>query len=259
MAHPHRPRRRLGAATLACAAVALCLVSAGCGEYRDGDSMARNDAAAEAKSLNESLGHRSRARDAEYVAATEILDADGGTSIVRREPLAWSGRITGDEQATIDVRFVATVQESSGTNFGNLGNSAGQATRCYRYRLQLYRYTSFEEIDCPSVATPPVPTAAPVPTLPDDAHDRLTAALRTATPDTLANRVRAAFPEKHVTVDTTTHENALVAAVGVPAERDCLLLVRTPGGAIESPGYDRVWLEPGEMGCRTGLYVSPPR
>ncbi|MEU7797835.1 hypothetical protein AB0B10_01025 [Micromonospora arborensis] len=258
--HPHRTRRRLNSTALACAAVALCLVSAGCAEYRDGDSMARDAATAEAKSLNESLGHRSRARDAEYIAATEILEeANGSASDVRREPLAWSGRTTGGQQATIDVRFVATVEEDSGNTFGDLGNSAGQATRCYRYLLELYRYTSFEEIDCPSVATPPVPTAAPIPTLPDDARDRLTAALRTATPDTLANRVRAAFPEKHVIVDTVTHENALVTAVGVPAERDCLLLVRTPDGAIESPGYDRIWLEPGEIGCRTGLYVSPPR
>ncbi|MBB5479433.1 hypothetical protein [Micromonospora parathelypteridis] len=257
---PHRTRRRLGSTALVCAAVAVCLLSAGCSEYRDGDSMARNDAAAEAESLNESLGHRSRVRDAEYIAATEILDAaEGGTSNVRREPLAWSGRTGGDEQASIDVRFVATVEEDSGATFGDLGNSAGQATRCYRYLLQLYRYTSFGEIDCPSVVTPPVPTAAPFPTLPDDARDRLTAALRTATPDTLAGAVRAAFPEKHVTVDTTTHDNALVAAVGVPAERDCLLLVRTPGGGIQAPGYDPVWLEPGEMGCRTGLYVSPPR
>ncbi|WP_406066982.1 hypothetical protein [Micromonospora sp. NBC_01638] len=226
----------------------------------DGDSMARDIAATSAELLAKDLGHRNRVRDAEYIAATEILKAvDGENSNVRREPLAWSGRTAGSEQATIDVRFVVTVAEDNGASFGDLGNSAGQATRCYRYLLELYRYTKFEEIDCPAVATPPVPTAVPFPTLPPDARDRLTAALRTATPDTLAGAVRAAFPEKHVTVDTVTHENALVATVGVPAERDCLLLVRTPGGAIEMPGYDQIWLEPGEMGCRTGLYVSPPR
>ncbi|MET8230378.1 hypothetical protein ABZS77_06845 [Micromonospora sp. NPDC005298] len=71
--------------------------------------------------------------------------------------------------------------------------------------------------------------------------------------------MRAAFPEQRVTVDTTTHEGVLVAAVGVPAERDCLLPIRTAGGAVESPGYDPTWLEPGETGCRTGLYTSPPR
>ncbi|WP_320068550.1 hypothetical protein [Micromonospora sp. RTGN7] len=214
----------------------------------------------EAELLDDNLGHRNRVRDAEYIAATEIPKAvEGGVSTVRREPLAWSGRTARSEQATIDVRFVVTVAERPGTSFGDLGNDAGQATRCYRYRLELYRYTSHQEIDCPPVAAPPAPTAAPIPRLPDDAKKRLTAALRTATPDTLEDSVRTAFPEKHIIVDTVTHEGALVAAVGVPAERDCLLMVRAPGGAIESPGYDAIWLEPGEMGCRTGLYVSPPR
>ncbi|MET8120601.1 hypothetical protein [Micromonospora sp. NPDC005189] len=247
--------RRISALTV----VVACLMLSGCAEYRDGDSMARDIAASEAERLDDDLGHRNRVRDAEQIAATEISEAEGSSSTVRREPLAWSGRTAGSERATIDVRFAVTVAEDSGTSFGDLGNSAGQATRCYRYLLELYRYTSYEEIDCPSVASPPAPSAAPIPALPDDARDRLSTALRTATPDTLAGAVRAAFPEKHIKVDTVTHEGALVAAVGVPAERDCLLLVRTPGGAIESPGYDAIWLEPGEMGCRTGLYVSPPR
>lgn len=239
--------------------MALCLLSAGCAEYRDGDAIAQDSAATAAELLNERLGHRNRVRSAEHIAAAEILEPpSGGTSNVHREPLAWSGRIVRDEQATVDVRFVVTVQEDYGT-FGNPGHSAGQATRCYRYLLELYRYTSYKEIDCPAASTPPVPTAEPIPTLPDDARNRLTAVLRTATPDTLAGAVRAAFPEQHVTVDTTTHENALVAVVGVPAERQCLLLVRAPDGAITSPGYDRIWLEPGETGCKTGLYVSPPR
>ncbi|MBM0231458.1 hypothetical protein JNW91_06025 [Micromonospora sp. STR1_7] len=240
--------------------VASCLLLSGCAEYRDGDSMARDIAAAEAERLVDDLGHRNRVRDAEYIAATGIPKAaQGGSSPVRIEALAWSGRTAPDEQAIIDVRIAVTVTEDYGSSFGDRGHSAGQATRCYRYRLALHRATSRQEIDCPAVATPPVPTAVPIPALPDDARDRLTGALRTATPDTLAGAVRAAFPEKHVTVDTVTHEGALVAAVGVPAELDCLLLVRTPAGAIESPGYDPNWLEPGETGCRTGLYVSPPR
>ncbi|MEU4471287.1 hypothetical protein [Micromonospora sp. NPDC023888] len=239
--------------------LALCLLSAGCAEYGDGDSIARDQAAAEAKALAEKLGGQDRVRDAEYIAATQILEPTTvGTSKPHREPLAWSGGTFADEQATIDVRFTVTVAESQG-NFGNLGHSAGQAIRCYRYRLRLYRHASSEEIDCPSVATPPVPTAKPYPAMPDDAVDRLTAALRTATPDTLAATVRAAFPEKHVTVDTATHQNALVAVLAVPAERQCLLLVRKPDGAITAPGYDREWLEPGETGCNTGLYISPPR
>ncbi|EEP73071.1 hypothetical protein MCAG_03398 [Micromonospora sp. ATCC 39149] len=242
------------------AVTVACLVLTGCSENRDGDSLARDIAATEAALLDDDLGYRNRVREAEYIAATEISKKVAGSgSTIRREPLGWSGRTAGSEQATIDVRFVVTVAEQPGVSFGDLGNSAGRATRCYRYLLELSRYTSHHEIDCPAIATPAVPTTSPIPRLPDDGRDRLAAALRAATPDTLAGTVRAAFPEKHITVDTVTHEGALVAAVGVPAERDCILLVRTPSGAIKSPGYDRIWLEPGEMGCKTGLYVSPPR
>ncbi|MET7468121.1 hypothetical protein ABZU22_19155 [Micromonospora sp. NPDC005222] len=245
----------------------LFLTSAGCGKgigEESGDTLARDAAAAEAKQLNTELGHRDRVRDAGSIAAAEIIEEAGPTTpgsgaTVRREALAWSGRTARDERATVDVRFVVTVTEQPQVSIGGASNTAGEAVRCYRYEFQLYRYTTYREIDCPSGAAPPPPTAAPVPGLPEDGRKRLTAVLRDATPATLAAAVRAAFPQEWITVDTTVHEGALVAAVGVPAERDCLLLVRTPAGKIESPGYDRIWLEPGETGCRTGLYVSPPR
>ncbi|MFI7334568.1 hypothetical protein [Micromonospora aurantiaca (nom. illeg.)] len=245
----------------------LLLASAGCGRgfgEESGDALARDTAAAEAKQLNTELGHRNRARDAGSIAAAEIVQeptdaASGGGATVRREALAWSGRTAGNERATVDVRFVVTVPEQPPVSIGGASNSAGEATRCYRYEFELYRYTTYHEIDCPSGPAPSPPTAAPVPRVPEDGRQRLTAVLRTATPDTLAGAVRAAFPQDWISVDTTVHEGALVAAVGVPAERDCLLLVRTPAGKIESPGYDRIWLEPGETGCRTALYVAPPR
>jgi hypothetical protein len=60
-------------------------------------------------------------------------------------------------------------------------------------------------------------------------------------------------------VVSTTHGGELVAAVGVPAERDCLVAVRRVDGTIAYPGYDRIWLEPGEVGCRVSLYTAPPR
>lgn len=245
----------------------LLLASAGCGRgigEQSGDALARDTAAVEAKQLNTELGHRNRARDAGSIAAAEIVQdpkdaASGGGTTVRREALAWSGRTAGDERATVDVRFVVTVPERPPVSIGGASNSAGEATRCYRYEFELYRYTTYKEIDCPSGPAPSPPTAAPVPRVPEDGQKRLTAVLRTATPETLASAVRAAFPQDWITVDTTARDGALVAAVGVPAERDCLLLVRTPAGKIESPGYDRIWLEPGEIGCRTALYLAPPR
>ncbi|MGC4892347.1 hypothetical protein [Micromonospora sp. DT31] len=258
----HSGARRVRGLCWVAAATALAL--AGCGDAESGDAQARTMAAAEAKELNHNLGHRNRVRDAASIAAAEILrDIDRtpptGRTGVRREALAWSGRTARDVRATVDVRFVATVEEQLPVSFGDPGTTPGEATRCYRYQFELSRYTTYQEIDCPGGHAPPPPTAAPVPQVPQDGPKRLTAVLRTATPGTLADAVRKAFPEDWITVDTTTHEGALVAAVGVPAERDCLLLVRTPAGKIVAPSYDRIWLEPGETGCRTGLYVSPPR
>jgi hypothetical protein len=244
--------------------VTAALALAGCSGYRDGDRVARDIAEQQAALLNDKLGHRTGIREAEYIAATEIArqepDTEDAGPTVRLTPLAWSGQTFGSEQATIDVRFVVTVAEQPATSFGGLrGISAGQATRCYRYVFQRYRYTEHHEIDCPATtAIPAPPTAAPIPRMPDDARERLAAVLRTATPDTLAAAVRAAFPEKYIVIDTATYKGALVAAVGVPAERDCLLLVRTNSGDIESPGYDPVQLQPGELGCSTNLFISPP-
>ncbi|MFI7211446.1 hypothetical protein [Micromonospora maritima] len=258
-----RPVGRRRIAGLLCAALAVTLAPAGCGE-QSGDVEARAQAVAEAKRLNQALGHRDRPRDAASITATEVLGdsgtpAPGDGSTVRREAMAWTGRVSGDERATIDVRFVVTLDERPVTSFGARGRTAGAATVCFRYELRLYRYTSYQEIDCPSGAAPPTPSAAPVPALPADGRKRLTAVLRSARPETLAGAVRTAFPQEWITVDTAAQDGALVAAVGVPAERECLLLVRTPTGRIEEPGYDRIWLEPGETGCRTGLYLSPPR
>ncbi|WP_207922605.1 hypothetical protein [Micromonospora sp. KC606] len=126
------------------AVTVACLVLTGCSDYRDGDSLAWDIAATEAALLDDDLGYRNRVRDAEYIAATEISkEVEGGGSTDRREPLGWSGRTAGSEQAIIDVRFVVTVAEQSVVSFGDLGNSAGQATRCYRYLFELSRYTSY--------------------------------------------------------------------------------------------------------------------
>ena len=232
----------MGILRLAGVLVVAACVLAGCGvEPVDGDEAARQAA----ERLNDELGHRDRARDAETIAATEVPAEPRRDPPVRMTPLAWKGRVSGNEKATIDVRVVVP--------------DAGDATFCYRYTLELYRYTEFEEIDCPKVARPPVPSASPVLTLPRDAARRLEAALRDATAETLAGKVRAAFPQGGIGVDTVTSEGTLVAAVGVAAERDCVVMIRSADGRTRQISYDRVWLEPGELGCHTTLYTSPPR
>lgn len=94
---------------------------------------------------------------------------------------------------------------------------------------------------------------------PPDAEDRLAAALRTATPETLPGLVRAAFPQPGIGVDTTTDQGVLVAAVGVAAERDCIVMIRTADGATTRVAFDRIQLEPGESGCHPSLYTDPAR
>ena len=162
---------------------------------KDGDSVAAAAAQDHADQLNTRLGHRNRPRDAESIAATEVSTETaypGAARSAQVAVLAWSGRVRSSEQATIDVRFTVTVEATA--SFGP-GHTAGTATRCYRYTLEYYRYTHHSEIRCPAVADLPVPSASPAPKLPGDAADRLAAALRTATPATLADRVRAAFPQ----------------------------------------------------------------
>lgn len=246
---------RLGGVLIA-AAVAL----AGCGVgTADGDDLARDAADSAAERLNDDFGRRERVRDAEFIAATEVPAEPQDDGQVRMTPLAWSGRTAGDEKATVDVRVVVAVPGRGAGSFGERGNSAGSATRCYRFTLELYRDTAYDEIDCPKVAAPPVPSPSPILTLPRDARDRLDAALRTATPETLAGVVREAFPQPGIGVDTVTAKGALVAAVGVAAERDCIVMVRTPDGRTRQISYDRIQLEPGEVGCRTSLYTNPAR
>jgi hypothetical protein len=229
----------------------------------DGDEVARDRIESEAALLQKELGKITRTRNAETFAAG-LIESEGagwapdGDSL-QIEPVAWSGRTTGSERATIDVRFRATVVQRAPAGFGGRGTTAGSATTCVRYVLQLYRYTIREQIDCPDIAEPPIPVPEVVPALPNGAWQRLDTVLLSATPDSLAADVRAAFPAEFITVDTVTHGGELVAAVGVPQERDCVLAVRLVDGTVAHPGYDPIWLEPGELGCRVGLYTSPPR
>lgn len=220
------------------------------GEELDGTAQARRETESAAEELNDDLGHRNRSRGAEHIAATEIpaeMPAGGQDGPLRLTPVAWSGRVYSDEQATIDVRFEVPSLDP-----------AVRPAACYRYTLELYRYTTYRLIDCPAGAAPAAPSPSPPPALPPDADERLAGLLKKATPETLADVVRAAFPEEF-SVDTATEAGVLVAAVGVPAERDCVVVIRTPDGKTKSVGFDQIWLEPGEMGCQTGLYTSPPR
>lgn len=49
-----------------------------------------------------------------------------------------------------------------------------------------------------------------------------------------------------------------MVAVGIPAERECILVVRDHAGTLSFPSYRPLSLAPGEAGCVTDLYTDPP-
>ncbi|MEE3921450.1 hypothetical protein V2I01_33975 [Micromonospora sp. BRA006-A] len=135
------------------------------------------------------------------------------------------------------MRFVVTVPEQPPVSIGGASNSAGEAARCYRYEFELYRY----DVPRDRLSSGPAHLAAHrragagVPETGGSGSRRL----RTATPETLAGA--GARPSRRTGSPSTRRcTSALVAAVGVPAEQDCLLLVRYAGREDRIPGYDRI-------------------
>ncbi len=201
----------------------------------------------------------SRVRDAEWFAATYIpdLNSSGRGSTVYADTLAWSGNSRDDAGARIEVRIRVDVEAETGY-FGS-GHESASSTKCFRYEVFVRPNPVLRHgIACPNDPEIMMPSAVPFPTLPDNAEDVLAAVLAAASPTSLDGDVRAAFPQDFVTVDTDTVDGDLLAAVGVSAERECIVGGRGADGVVEFWGYDPTWIEPGELGCTTSIVTSPP-
>ncbi|GAA1883351.1 hypothetical protein [Asanoa iriomotensis] len=228
---------------------------------RDGDAVARDNVEEVAQDVGADLGQGPGFGWAEDAARDRIpREYAGGNSVdpwtAELTPLGWAGRTWGSEQATVDVRISVRVGEFVPAAVGAQGHSAGQATRCYRFRRELHRPPTRREIDCPDRSvTPPVPRPSPVPRLPDDIRNRLESALRAATPEILQASVLSVIPEPYLFADTAVEQGTLVAAVGVRGEPLCFLLVKTPDGEVHAPAYDPKALRPGGPGCSTKLFT----
>ncbi len=222
----------------------------------DGDVAAERQVRATAADLTSSIGYVQRKVDAETRAATTFAQPSGAA---RLTPLAWNGAGSVDDPAIVDVRIDVELAAIPVVNIGDRGRSAGSAVGCYRFTVAVTREAASERIDCSAVAAPTAtPVASIPPELPADAEERVRTVL--AEPDVpVAEALRAAFPDPATTIESVvTDEGETVAAVGVPASRDCVVLVRRTDGSIDPVSFRRVSLEPGEVGCSTSLYTAPP-
>lgn len=174
------------------------------------------------------------------------------------EPLTWSGAIGHETEATIEVRLHAEVEAYSPPTIGG-SYGAGEATRCVRFVWERYEQARRSDIPCPDGPAPPRPTPEPRPSFDADDRERAASVLAaSSTPEEVDADLRAAFPEEYVTIETALWEGETVVAVGIPRERECILLVKDAAGVVREEGYRRISLEPGETGCSTSLYTSPP-
>lgn len=176
------------------------------------------------------------------------------------EALAWSGQIGRDSEATIDVRIHVEVAAYTSPNIGGRSNSAGEATVCYRLVWPQYYEATRSEISCPAdTVAPPRPQPRARPQLTEHDAVRVAEILSAESDlDALESALHDAFPDDYIRIDTAYWNGETVVAVGIPAERECILVVRDDAGELFYPSYRPISLEPGETGCATELYTNPP-
>ncbi|TFD48878.1 hypothetical protein E3T55_12570 [Cryobacterium frigoriphilum] len=240
----------------------------GCATGTSGEREAADRVQRVAEELGEELTPRVwRERDAEWLAATHVSRAapadrtEWTPEVVTVDAIAWSGSTTDEDGAQIDARIrVDVAAGDDGDYWGSSAFGPGTATACFRYLVFRGPRPEVvpEKIDCPADAIGPAPVASPLPALPEDAEEILAAVLVAATEGSLEHDVRAAFPEDFISVDTGASGGELIAAVGVPGERECTVGVRDAAGGVYFAWYDRTWIEPGELGCTTSIVTSPP-
>lgn len=223
----------------------------------DGNDIARHQVEVAADELRDSLGYWAEATDAETLAVQRFTSGspDHGVQVI---PLAWDGVVDSGAVATIDVRIRARVGAVTSTQIFGRSHSAGESERCYRFTVPLYDDVRRDDFACPTPAPAPLPTPSIDAELPADVEARLSAVLAGADARSLEDAVATAFPETELDIDTlATEDGELVAAVGIPLERECIVMVRHADDTVERVYFDRIQLEPGELGCDVRLYTSP--
>jgi len=177
-------------------------------------------------------------RDAEYVVA----------------PFGW-----GRDPASVDVLVRADVPEEPTTMFGR-SRSAGSSESCWRLTVRVdLRLADREQLECgePTLSAGPVP----VPSLGPYAEGTVLSVLGALGDGASAADAETALREhfsEPLTVRSEREGRDLVVAVGAPDTRDCVVGVRPDGAPPwRFSDFDRILLEPGELGCVPSLYTSP--
>lgn len=211
-------------------------------------------------------GHYAAPADAETFAQRAIEDprlADGQDAEYRFQVLGWEGSSADRDGARFELAISVDGPEwSQGAMFGDT-RTAGSATSCWHFVVRAHEYddtADLGQIDCPDdvVAATPDPSAPP--TLGPDAEatvvdvmNRLPVAVD---PTSAEAALRYEFPSS-VDVSVVWEGKELVAAVGLAEARDCIVAVRHLGSTTLFSDFDRILLEPGELGCVPTLYTAP--
>jgi len=206
--------------------------------------------------------------DAENLAQRAVRDPrladDRGDAEYDIRLLGWEGSSGDDDGARIELSITVDVPSwSAGTVFG-ASRTAGSSTSCWRYVVRAAEHddvADYARIDCPDDPVEATPDPTPLPSLDPDAEAALLAALDALADGTAASDaqlvLQTAFPD-FVNVRTERAGGELVATVGVARSRDCIVGVRPDGEAAwRFSAFDRILIEPGELGCGPGLYLRP--
>jgi len=251
--------RLVGSATALLLAVPL---TTGCGSllFDEGDQLAHRGAENVVAQIASHSDNTAEVTIEEMVAwwvpEGQVAAKPGLATI---DALAWSGQIGHESTATIDVRIHVEVKARSSTAIGGRSNSAGEATVCSRLIWSRYEEAQRSEIPCPDTAAPPRPEPTARPELTEEDTARVAHILATTGElEAIDTALRDSFPEEYYRVDTELWNGETVVAVGIPAERECILIVRNLAGELSYPSYRRISLEPGETGCSTNLFTHPP-
>lgn len=240
------------------AVVGTCGLTA-CGGS-SGDRYASDFADETADQLSARLSSSPYASDARWLVFNAIPHVMPGPLAEERvdiDALSARGDKISKDGALIEVRIHVEVPEHQGGGFSERSYGAGEATKCFRFTVRHSR-VSKDGMSCPQGAVPGVATPTPAPELPEDSEDVLKGVVGNTSPETVRADVRAAFPQKFITVDTAVVGDKIIAAVGDPEHRDCLVAVRDADRVRIDQGFDPNWLAPGETGCTTELITDPP-